>query len=414
MPAPFPDVKVEVSFTTNPAAPPTYVDITPWVQSFSISRGRQRELNTIQTGTATVLLDNRDRRFDPSNTASPYYPNVVPARRIRISGTWLGVTTPQFTGFIDGWPQTWNGWADANVPLTASDGFKALNFAQLNTSFLQERSDQRIGDVLTTIGWTAGGAQWVIGDVVLGLLGSTTILGPTGDRNLGIGTAQIQASTLSQVSALTHMQDVAQTENGLLFIGKDGRLTFLGFNGGVASSSATFGEQELVYSNLVLAYDDNTIWNDVHVTRVGGIEQVAGDTAFQAAYFLRTLTYTNTLHTEDTHALSLAGYLLDTYKQPFLEVIGMDLDGTADPNNLWPQILGRELGDIVTVRRRPPGGGAMIQQVSMIQGMQVSYTAEGGNWLASWQLTAAVTKTPYWVLGDTVNGVLGSTTKLFF
>jgi hypothetical protein len=412
--ADFPSCKVEIAFATPPSNPPTWVDVTQWVQSFTIIRGRQRELNTIQTGTATVLLDNRDRRFDPSNTAGPYYPNVLPTRRIRISGTWLGVTTPQFTGFVDGWTQTWNGWADANVPLAASDGFKVLNFAQLNTSFVQERSDQRIGDVLSAIGWTIGGSQWVLGDVVLGLLGSTTILGPTGDRNLGVGTTQSQASILTQTSALTHMQDVAQTENGLLFMGKDGRVTFIGFNGGVATSIATFGEQELVYSNLTLAYDDNTLFNDIHVTRVGGIEQVSGDTAFQAAYFLRTLTFTNTLQISDSNALSLAGYLLDTYKQPFLEVIGMDLDGTADPTNLWPQILGREIGDLITVRRRPPGGGAMIQQVSMIQGIQVSYTAEGGNWLATWQLTAAVTKTPYWVLGDAVSGLLGSTTKLFF
>lgn len=413
--ADFPAAVVEIAFSTNPATAPTWVNVTQWVQSFNITRGRQRELNAIQTGTASVLLDNRDRRFDPSNTAGPYYPNVLPTRRIRISGQWNGVSTAQFNGFIDGWPQTWDGWSDANVPLTASDAFKVLNFAQLNNTFVQERSDTRIGDVLTAIGWNVGGAQWTLGDASLGVLGSTTVLGPTGDRNLGVGTAQIQASVLSQISALAHMQDVAATENGLLFVGKDGRITFVPFSGSTPASLATFGELELPYTSLVLQYDDNTIFNDIHITRVGGIEQVADDATSQADYFLRTLTLTNTLQINDSTALAMATYLLGTYKQPFLEVIGMDLDGTVNPTTLWPLILSLEIGNVVTVRRRPPGGGTMISQISQIQGQQTSYTANGGDWLVSWQLTAVnPTGQQFWVLGDATNGLLGTTTHLFY
>lgn len=414
MAASLPDAKVEIAFATLPNQPPTWVDVTPWLQSFSFTRGRQRELNTIQTGTASVTLDNRDRRFDGSNISSPYYPFVLPTRRLRISGTWAGTTTPQFNGFIDGWPQTWNGWQDAEAPLTASDGFKVLNFAQLNTSFVQARSDVRIGDVLTSIGWTVGGAQWTLGDAINGLLGSTTVLGPVGDRNLGVGTTQIQAGTLSQTSALSHMQDVAQTENGLLFMGKDASVTFIPFRPNPPASVATFGEQELVYAGLTLQYDDNSIFNDVHMTRVGGVEQVVDDATSQAQYFLRTLTYTNTLQAYDSTAKAMASYLLSISKQPLLEVISMDLDGTADPTNLWPHILQREIGDIVTVVRRPPGGGTPISQVSMIQGITTSYTAEGGDWLTSFSLTTATHSGPFWILGDPTLGVLGATTTLFY
>lgn len=415
--ADFPQPLIQVAFATTPSSPPTWTDITPYVQAFSITRGRQRELNAIQTGTASILLDNRDRRFDPTNTAGPYYPNVLPTKRIRISGTWSSVTTPQFDGFVDGWPQTWNGPFDADAPITASDGFKVLNFAQLNTSFTQERSDVRIGDVLTAINWNVGVAEWILGDAVFGILGSTTILGPAGSRNLAVGTAQIQASTLSQVSALSHMQDVAQTEDGLLFMGKDGRVTFLGFSGIAGTSLATFGDgggAELVYSNLVLAYDDNVLYNDIHITRVGGTEQVLDDATSQTNYFQRSLTYTNTLQVSDGAAAAMAAYLLGTYKTPFLEVIQMDLDGTADPTNLWPHILQQEIGDVVTVKRRPPGGGAAISQVSLIQGIQVSFNAQGGDWLASWQLTATnPTNINFWVLGAAASS-LGTNTFLFF
>jgi len=408
-----PIAKVELALSTNPTAPPTWIDVSQWVQSFSINRGRQRELNSIQTGTAQILLDNRDRRFDPANTSSPYYPNILPMRRIRISAVWNGVAIPQFTGYVESWLQTYSGWADANVPLTASDGFKVLNLAQLNTTFNQERSNIRIGNVLTTIGWTVGGAQWTLGDPVLGILGSTTVLGPTGDRSLGVGLMQIQTSILSKTSALAHMQDVTTTENGVLFMNKTGQVQFIGRAASPSPSLATFGEQELLYTGLTFQFDDNLIFNDVRMTRLGGVEQVASDAPSQVNYFMRTISFSNTLHVIDNNAQSMASYLLNRYKQPFLEVVGMQLDGTADPSNLWPQILGREIGDVITVRRRPPGGGQPIEQVSAIQGISMAYSAQNNDWLAAWWLNAT-DQTRYWILGDPVMGLLGTTSQLFY
>lgn len=46
----------------------SWTDLTPWTRRISIKRGRQRLLDRFEPGTATITLDNRDRRFDPAYT----------------------------------------------------------------------------------------------------------------------------------------------------------------------------------------------------------------------------------------------------------------------------------------------------------------------------------------------------------
>ncbi|MFB9925990.1 carbohydrate binding domain-containing protein [Amycolatopsis halotolerans] len=53
------------------------------IETASTSRGRQYELDTVQTGEYHATYDNRDGALTPGNTASPYSPNVVPYRPIR-------------------------------------------------------------------------------------------------------------------------------------------------------------------------------------------------------------------------------------------------------------------------------------------------------------------------------------------
>lgn len=66
----FPQVIVECMFTS-----PTWTDISAWVRRVNIKRGSSRMDGPVlryDAGTATLWLDNRDRRFDPENLAGPY------------------------------------------------------------------------------------------------------------------------------------------------------------------------------------------------------------------------------------------------------------------------------------------------------------------------------------------------------
>src|SRR6266498_3756517 len=128
----FPALAVEVAWAVNPLITPSAGDwdpITTWVREIGINQGRQHELSRTDAGTLAVTLNNEDRRFDPSDVASPYYPNVTPMRRIRVRATFAGTTYDLFQGFIESWPNTWEDVAE--VHLGAVDAFKLLNLFDL-------------------------------------------------------------------------------------------------------------------------------------------------------------------------------------------------------------------------------------------------------------------------------------------
>lgn len=126
--------KVEVAFAANvndPISSMVWTDITPWVRKVDTQRGKQHERDVVQAGTATFLLDNRDGRFSPWNTSSPYSPNVLPMRPIRITATWAGVTYAVWFGYVEGWPQKWKDAVNNEVEVRAVDGFKLLAMKDL-------------------------------------------------------------------------------------------------------------------------------------------------------------------------------------------------------------------------------------------------------------------------------------------
>ena len=104
----FPTTQVYIAFNDGPyVASPTWTQVTTYVRQINIQRGRQNELSDFESGNATVVLDNRDRRFDPFYTSGPYYgtgTSLVPRRQIKIEATISSVTYPVFRGFIEGWP----------------------------------------------------------------------------------------------------------------------------------------------------------------------------------------------------------------------------------------------------------------------------------------------------------------------
>jgi len=104
------DVTVEAAFGDDPLdTSPSWTDISAYVRDVSISRGRQSEFAKYAPGTATIRLDNRDRRFDPEYTSGPYYGDLVPMVPVRVTSNYNGGTDyTLYYGFITGWPTVYN------------------------------------------------------------------------------------------------------------------------------------------------------------------------------------------------------------------------------------------------------------------------------------------------------------------
>jgi len=393
----WPTLLFQIAFVDPPLtalASNTWTDITSYVISFSTRRGRSDALGRIEAGTASLVLDNSDRRFDPTFAAGAYYPNVVPMKKIRISATYAAVTYRLFTGYIESWPPDWPGGLDVYTTISCVDAFKYFALKKLNGAYANEFCNWSIDTWLTNISW------------------------PAADRSLSSAQSQIQSGTFVNVPALTHFQNVADVESGLFFMGPDGIATFHNRHYRLVnslSSLATFDDSAaaaLPWLKVSSSYDDGQVWNEARITRTGGVEQVASDAVSQAAYFARTLTKTLPL-LADSEALYLAQWLVGLYALPVFRFTSITLDGNM-ADALWPWMLSLAISNRITITERPPPIGVAITQDCYIE--SVAFDVGQDHWLVTFGLSsaAALAGSSFWILQDSVYGVLNSTTKLAY
>jgi hypothetical protein len=97
----------------------------------TIDRGRSDDWGTF-SGSASVVLNNFNRLYDPFYTAGTYYGKLLPRRQIKIEATYSANTYPVFRGFIDGWPPSWtDAGKEASVTLSCYDAMALLAQVQL-------------------------------------------------------------------------------------------------------------------------------------------------------------------------------------------------------------------------------------------------------------------------------------------
>lgn len=144
-----PTYLIEIDFATNPDdVSRVWVDVTQYVDTqagISIDRGRSDEQSEIAPSTLRLTLDNRDGRFTPNRTSSPYYPNVKVGKWIRVSVIWSATTYRRFTGTVNEWPSQWAGGPAlyASVTITATDRLGKLGNREFNDLIIEDVLDDR-------------------------------------------------------------------------------------------------------------------------------------------------------------------------------------------------------------------------------------------------------------------------------
>lgn len=124
---------VEISFTP-PYATPSWWDITEWCTDLKTMLGRNHELQQTVPSTCTLVLDNRDARFNPWNTTGPYAAlgaGLVPQQPVRVIITWQGQDYPVFYGYVDSWIPKLIDPVSADIVITATDILGMLQAADL-------------------------------------------------------------------------------------------------------------------------------------------------------------------------------------------------------------------------------------------------------------------------------------------
>ena len=355
-----PTVRVRIGFTANEftlddlvrgvldtgqlAGAVTYSDVTDDVQSISINRGRSRDLDTFLAGSCSVQLLNNNRKYENTNTASPYYPGIEPMIAIRVDATTDGGSTYEdlFIGFV------------TDINLSYPDKNNSFANFEASDAFMKIANTQIIDDNFSATD---------SGTLINNILNSSTVKF-SGDRDIETGVSNMQALSNLNGNTLSILQKVEQSENGLLFMSKDGKLTFKSRHTTFPSSpSAIFSDDgsDIPYLRVDYINDDNEIYNIVNLTRLSGTTQSVEDIGSQGKYLIRTLTRDGLYNDNDAEVLDASNFLLGKFKDAIIRFDNLVVDLTEATTTNQDTILQREVGDLIKVELSPVGGGSPSQ-----------------------------------------------------
>jgi hypothetical protein len=330
-----------------------FYDVSAYVTQISVNRGKSRALDRYQSGVVNVQFNNRNRFFDPTFVASPFYGQIVPRRDVRITAN----NELVFLGTTEDWNLDYAPNGDSTATVSAADGFAFLAGQTLPAGTNPvELSGARVSRVLNS-----AGVDW-----------------PAGARTIDTGTATLQADSVTPAdNALQYLQLIESSEPGELFIGKNGNLVFQDRNKVFPSGAVpllTDNASGITYSQVRVVYGSELLFTQSEVSRKGSSTIVqANDTSAQSDYGVRTLTLDGLLQNTDDALVELATYYVSLYAQPEyrfdqVEIILSQLSLT-DQN----KILGLDLGSAVQVQFTPNGVAPAITKFARV--ISIGHTA---------------------------------------
>ena len=166
-------------------------------------------------------------------------------------------------------------------------------------------------------------------------------------------------------NALTYIRKVAYSDLGYVYASRTGVLTFEPAASITYTVQAEFADDgtAIPFSGIKPASSARYLYNRVSVTRDGGTEQIAEDTASQALYGIRTLSLSDMLMNTDGDALDLAGSLLSFYSEPATRIGSLTVNLGSLTEAQRTQVLSLELGDFVTATWTPDGTSEVTQSL---------------------------------------------------
>ena len=365
----------------------TTVDITNQVQSISTNNGRDRVFDHYDAGTATIRLLDITGNWNPENTSSPYYPNILPMRQLRISATYSSTRYYLFSGYIQSFDYDYQpGLNAAIVTIRAIDAFRLLNLASVTSVAGAAAGDlpgARVTQILDAISW------------------------PAGMRDIDTGSTTLQTDPGTTRSALDALQTVEDSELGALYVDPEGNVVFKDEQSLTLESlgTKTFFDDDgtdIAYNGISVRLDDTELANYVIVTRNGGTAQIAQDATSIETYFRRTLSRTGLLMQNDADALGQANQILVNRKNVEVRIESITLDCSGDSNRVLPA-LSLGIGSPIQVARTQPGGSRIVVDLT-IQGISHNITPAG--WTTTF--TTASYLGSVFILDSSTYGILGT------
>ena len=322
-----------------------FTDITPRLDTMSIGRGKNRELDRFNSGTLTASFRNEDRAFDPLYAASPFFGDIIPRRRVRVKTD--GVF--QFEGVIDDWNFDYDPGGESRAELIATDAFTYFSRQQLVAgTAVTQTTGERVAAVLDM-----EGIEW-----------------PEDKRDLDTGVS-VLGTDVFEGNSLDYLQKVSTSEQGLFFIGKDGKAVFRsrldatptstsvvdfaddGTGIPYALTAVNYGTELMVNQAVVKSSAGTAVQTDVDSATLYGTISAELDTLVNSTEQLENLAaYTIARFAEPEYRFGAIQVNLDTLgASDKADVIGIEIGDvlriTFTPNSLPPALV--QLGQVINI-----------------------------------------------------------------
>ena len=328
-------------------------DITSSLVSVSVQRGREDETEPFQTGRATLTVRNVDGTFDPVGTPFRLRDDIV----VYWQGN--GTAVPVFSGFVEDVTLGYDLSGDATVQVSCSDGLALLaNQELVDQAVSAEQSGERVQTVLAN-----AGVSWPAGTAI-----------DTGISELAAGTAT--------GNALSYLRQVEESEQGYLYVARDGVLTFRNrhttLNNPIAGSQFSDDGAGIPYEQVERFSGARSLFNKVTGELEDGTAREADDLTSQGEFSIRTLSLGTVLLRTAAVLEEFVEYLLSQFSEPTTRVdrltVNLDRLSAADQQSLAEF----ELVDICDVEFTPPGRSQFTDEL-LVQGVTHAVTV-GGAW----------------------------------
>lgn len=359
------------------------VDVTSYAQAITINRGRNRELEQFNAGTASIRFHDPNRIFDPLNTASPYYPFVGPRNPVSVYANGVEI----FCGFVTDWDIDYAVSNNGNVTTAScADAFTVLANQNMNEwTPTAQLSGARVSAVL--------------------IRPEVVYQGPT---SIGAGLSTLGAYLVpAGQNVLQYLQNVTASEQGYLFVAGDGTLTFRGRNAALnPSASMTFADDGsgVAYQSLTNAYGDELLYNYIQTQSPAGAVQTTSNAASIAIYQAQQFSKLDLLNSTTAEVAALGNYLLGRYKDPVLRFTGIQTQLAGMSANNQATCLDLDLTDVVNVKKTfATGAPSSVTQTLITSG--VSHDIRPGSHVIRFTFEST-DQNAYFTLNSDIFGIL--------
>ena len=341
----------------------TFADLTYLVESVTITRGRNRQLDQFNAGTATVVFNNSSRILDPLNESSPYWQGapynttgVLPRCPIVITSNGI----PIYSGLVTDWNLSYDIQPNGDrMYAQCSDAFTVLANQALNTvTPARELSSDRVNTVL-----------------------NYPEINYQGARSIGTGSSYLGAYTIAQdTEVLNYLQQVTTSEQGYLYMSANGTLTFKGRSSVLNPvSGATFNTtgSGIPFQSIENLFGDELLYNYIITQSPAGAVQTTSNATSIAAFQTQQYAVTNLLNDTTTEVAAIGNYLLGKYANPVLRFTGISNELSALSTANQNICLTLDLTSIATVvMAYATGTPATITQTLIVSGVSHNITPQ--------------------------------------